>query len=62
MLAAHANSGRRRLRSASDRTCVVHGPTTFSATEASLLLDPEYEMLYPQNSDTTSALDFLGAN
>ena len=39
-----------------------HGPITFSATEASLLLDPEYEMLYLQNSDTTSALDFLGAN
>ena len=39
-----------------------HGPTTFSATEASLLLDPEYGMLYLQNSDTTSALDFLGAN
>ena len=39
-----------------------HGPTTFSATEASLLLDPEYGMLYLQNSDRTSALDFLGAN
>ena len=35
-----------------------HGPTTFSATEVSLLLDPEYGMLYLQNSDTTSALDF----
>ena len=39
-----------------------HGPTIFSATEASPLLDPEYGMLYLQNSDTTSALDFLGAN
>ena len=38
-----------------------HGPTTFSAIEASLLLDPKYGMLYPHNSDTTSALDFLGA-
>ena len=39
-----------------------HAPTTFSATEASLLLDPEYGMLYLQNSHTTSALDVLGAN
>jgi len=30
--------------------------------EVSLLLDPEYGMLYLQNYDTTSALDFLGAN
>jgi len=40
---------------------LFHGPTTFSATEASLLLDQEYGMLYLQNSDMTSALDFLGA-
>jgi len=39
-----------------------HGPITVSATEVSLLLDPEYGMLYLQNYDTTSALDFLGAN
>jgi len=39
-----------------------HGPITVWATEVSLLLDPEYGMLYLQNSDTTSALDFLGAN
>ena len=39
-----------------------HGLTTVSATEASLLLDPEYGMLYRQNSDTTSAFDSLGAN
>ena len=39
-----------------------HGPITVSATEASLLLDPEHGMLYLQNSDTTSALDSLGAN
>ena len=39
-----------------------HGPTTYSATEASLLLDPEYGMLYLENSDMTSDLDFLGAN
>jgi len=31
-------------------------------TEASLLLDPEYGMLYLQISDKTSALDSLGAN
>ena len=31
-------------------------------TWASLLLDPEYGMLYLQNSDMTSALDSLGAN
>ena len=37
-----------------------HGPIT--ATEVSLLLDPEYRMLYLQNYDTTSDLDFLGAN
>jgi len=41
---------------------LFHGPITVSATEVSLLLDPEYGMLYLQNSDTTSALDFLGAN
>jgi len=35
---------------------------TVSATEASLLLDPDYGMLYLQNSDTTSVLDSLGAN
>jgi len=40
----------------------LHGPTTFSATEASLLQGPEYGMLCLQNSDTSSALDFLGAN
>ena len=39
-----------------------HGLITVSATEASLLLDPEYGMLYRQNSDMTSALDSLGAN
>jgi len=39
-----------------------HGPITVSATEASLLLDPEYGMLYLQNYDKTSALGFLGAN
>ena len=39
-----------------------YGLTTVSATEASLLLDPEYGMLYRQNSDMTSALDYLGAN
>ena len=39
-----------------------HGRITVSATEASLLLDPEYGMLYRQNSDMTSALDSLGAN
>jgi len=39
-----------------------HGPITVSATEASLLLDPEYGMLYLQNSDMTSALDSLGTN
>ena len=39
-----------------------HRPVTISATEVSLLLDPEYGMLYLQNYDTTSALDFLGAN
>ena len=38
------------------------GLITVSATEASLLLDPEYGMLYLQNSDITSALDSLGAN
>ena len=35
---------------------------TVSATKASMLLDPEYGMLYLQNSDMTSALDSLGAN
>ena len=39
-----------------------HGLITVSATEASLLLDPEYGMLYRQNCDMTSALDSLGAN
>jgi len=39
-----------------------HGLITVSATEASLLLDLEYGMLYLQNSDMTSALDSLGAN
>ena len=39
-----------------------HGLITVSATEAFLLLDPEYGMLYLQNSDRTSALDSLGAN
>ena len=39
-----------------------HGLITVSATEASLLLDPDYGMLYLQNSDMTSALDSLGAN
>jgi len=39
-----------------------HRPTTFSPTDVSLLLDPEYGMLYLQNSHTTSALDVLGAN
>jgi len=39
-----------------------HGPITVSATEVSLLLDPEYGMLYLQNYDTTSAFHFLGAN
>jgi len=39
-----------------------HGLVTVSATEASMLLDPEYGMLYLQNSDMTSALDSLGAN
>ena len=39
-----------------------HGLITVSATEASLLLDPEYGMLYRQNSGMTSALDSLGAN
>ena len=39
-----------------------HGHMTVSATEVSLLLDPEYGMLYLQNYDTTSALDFLNAN
>jgi len=39
-----------------------HGPITVSATDVSLLLDPEYGMLYLQNYDTTSALDFLRAN
>jgi len=39
-----------------------HALTTVSATEASLLLDPEYGMLYCQNSHITSALDSLSAN
>ena len=39
-----------------------HGLMTVSATEASLLLDPEYGMLYLQNSDMPSALNSLGAN
>jgi len=39
-----------------------HGPITVSATEFPLLLDPEYGMLYLQNCDMTSALDYLGAN
>ena len=39
-----------------------HGLTTVSATEASLLPDPEYGMLYRQNSDMISALNSLGAN
>ena len=39
-----------------------HGHITDSATEVSLLLDAEYGMLYLRNYDTTSALDFLGAN
>jgi len=39
-----------------------HGLITVSATEASLLLDPEYGMLYHQNSDMTSALDSLDTN
>ena len=39
-----------------------HGPIIVSATEVYLLLDPEYGMLYLQNYDTTSTLDFLGAN
>jgi len=39
-----------------------YGPIILSATEVSLLLDPEYGMLYLQNYDTRSALDFLGAN
>jgi len=34
-----------------------HGLITVSATEASLLLGPEYGMLYLQNSDMTSVLD-----
>jgi len=57
------DSGRRRLRSASDRTCSVSfdGPITVLATEVSLLLDPEYGMLYLQNYDTTTAFYFLGA-
>jgi len=38
------------------------GLITVSATEASLLLDPEYGMPYLQNSYTTSALDSLGTN
>ena len=41
---------------------LFHGPITVSTTEVSLLLDPEYGMLYLQNYVTTSALDFLGAN
>ena len=39
-----------------------HGLTIVSATEASLLLDPEYGMLYRQYSDMISAFDSLGAN
>jgi len=39
-----------------------HGLTTVSATEASLLLDPEYGTLYRQNCDMILAFDFLGAN
>jgi len=39
-----------------------HEPITVSTTEVSLLLDPVYGMLYLQNYDTTSALDFSGAN
>jgi len=39
---------------------IVSVPST--ETEVSLLLDPEYGMLSLQNYDTTSALDFLGAN
>ena len=57
-----ADSGWRRLRSARDRPASFHELITVSATEASLLLDPEYGMLYLQNSDMTSALDSLGAN
>ena len=39
-----------------------HGLTTVSATEASLLLDPEYGTLYRQNCDMILAFDSLGAN
>ena len=59
-----ADRGRRRLRSASDRTCVVprthnsFGDRSFSAAG----LRVAYGMLYLQNSDMTSALDSLGAN
>jgi len=38
------------------------GTNVSSVLEVSLLLDPEYGMLYLQNYDTTSALAFLGAN
>ena len=40
----------------------LHRLITVSAAEASLLLDPQYGMLYRQNSDMTSALDSLCAN
>ena len=57
-----ADSGRRLLRSASDRTCVVHGHITVSATAAFLPPDPECGTLYLKNSDRTQASDSLGAN
>jgi len=56
------DSGRRLLRSASDRTCVVPPTHNSSATEAFLLPDPECGTLYLKNSDRTQASDSLGAN
>ena len=46
----------------SDRTCVVPRTHNSFGDRSFSLLDPEYAMLYRQNSEMTSALDSIGAN
>jgi len=54
-----ANSGRRLLRSAVDRTCVVHAPTIRTATRVSLLLVRVCETVCHRTYDETFATDNL---